>query len=713
MNKKRLSVVMAGAMLASAVAPVMAAEATDVNMSEKSLLAKKIVDLAKTKMISTNSELKTNFVSKEVSDSMKDNASAYGIKVLNKDGKEVALNTIDSSVTGNETYDIKEIEKILSNDALKADMTVQVVERKTTEFLGQIIPGTQIEATGKVEKYGVDDFQNPTTNIVDPASNDFVKEIKVNDKKTGATVTLEAIKDLTASKEENVKIELNTESDELNFNLPLDKDGKITDKVQECVGFATKASKYQKSAGITADPEVKESYKLVDDSKKAEQVTYLAKDLYDGLALTAKGTEIQKDIENAKKVAEENNRTGRETVKLGDRASKLTNGVAEFKVTYYASYKDVTTTGEVKVVTVKSTNLKELQSLYDMMTTGNYTVGIVAGANRYETAVNVAKAQKINAITEGNANSTGNNDIVLVNGESLVDGLAAAPLAAGLKWNTQATGTAVLLSKADSLPTATKEYLEELVVNVPKSKLKNVKIHLVGGETVLSESLVEELKDMGFSVERYGGDNREETSLEVAKGMNLSGSNNALFIVGAEGEADAMSIASEAVAEKTPIIVSKKGGLTKNAIRFIENNAKTATADDVAVIGGENVVSKADYDKIDAVTTNKVARVAGANRFETNAAIIEKYAPSDIDEVVLVKDGQRNKEELVDALAAANYANGNPIVLATDKITDNQKVAILDKKGTDGFTKLTQVGQGVARTTLESIAEFLGLSNVK
>ena len=707
MNKKRLSVVMAGAMLASAVAPVMAAEVTDVNMSEKSLLAKKIVDLAKTKMISTNNELKTNFVSTEVSDLMKDNASAYGIKVLDKDGKEVALNTIDSSVTGNETYDIKEIEKILSNDALKADMTVQVVERKTTEFLGQIIPGTQIEATGKVEKYGVDDFQNPTTNIVDPASNDFVKEIKVNDKKTGATVTLEAIKDLTASKEENVKIELNTESDELNFNLPLNKDGKITDKVQECVGFATKASEYQKSAEITADPEVKESYKLVDDSKKAEQVTYLAKDLYDGLALTAKGTEIQKDIENAKKVAKENNRTGKETVKLGDRPSKLTNGVAEFKVTYYASYKDVTTTGEVKVVTVKSTNLKELQSLYDMMTTGNYTVGIVAGANRYETAVNVAKAQGINETAD--ASNANQNDIVLVNGESLVDGLAAAPLAADKKWNNTA-GTAVLLSKSDSLPTATKDFLEELTVNVPKSKLKNVKIHLVGGEAVLSESLVDELKDMGFSVERYGGDNREETSLEVAEAL---GTVSKAFIVGAEGEADAMSIATVAVEEKTPIIVSKKGGLTKDAIRFIEKNLKTAANDNVAVIGGESVVSKTDYDKIDAVTNNKVARVAGDNRFETNAAIIEKYAPSDIDEVVLVKDGQRNKEELVDALAAANYANGNPIVLATDKITDNQKVAILDKKGTDGFTKLTQVGQGVARTTLESIAEFLGLSNVK
>ena len=48
-----------------------------------------------------------------------------------------------------------------------------------------------------------------------------------------------------------------------------------------------------------------------------------------------------------------------------------------------------------------------------------------------------------------------------------------------------------------------------------------------------------------------------------------------------------MSIATVAVEEKTPIIVSKKGGLTKDAIRFIEKNLKTAANDNVAVIGGE------------------------------------------------------------------------------------------------------------------------------
>ena len=756
MNKKKLSVVMAGAMLATSVAPVLAAEVTaeDTKLSEKSLLAKKIVDLAKTKVISTNTTISgtgsdSKFVTDEVAALMipgqtKGNeVSAYGIKVLDKNGKDIDLNSADiasmGTGTGNGfsidtgkldstktiTYDIKTIETILTSDKLVEDMTVQVVERKTTEFLGQIIPGTQIEATGGTAKYSVEAFND--TNIANLGKDStsslsgFIKEVKANDSKTGATITLKALKNISNEKEGNVTIELDTTKNQLNFDLPLDANGKITDKIQECVGFAEVAT-YQKSAEITAAPEVKSAYKMVDDSAKAEEVTYLANELYDGLALTAKGTEIKADIENAKKVADENNRPKKPTVILMTKESA--NGVHSFKVAYLDSYKDVpsdpTTTNKAqtlkaasKIVTVKTTNEKELDALIDMLGNGKgYKVGIVAGANRYETAVNVAKNKSLPKVIDANADDADKNNIVLVNGESLVDGLAAAPLAAKLNMN-NAKGTAVLLSKADSLPTATKEYLEELTSEIAVSKRKFVRINLVGGESVLSESLVEELKEMGFSVERFGGENREETSLEVARVVvDDAVDTNKLFVVGANGEADAMSIASVAVANETPIIVAKAGGLTKNAIRFIKANSEKAAAEDVAVIGGEKAVSKVEFDKIDESIENKIARVSGDNRFETNAAIIKKYA-SNISEVVLVKDGVANKKDLVDALSAANYAAGAPIVLATDKITESQKVAILDGKATGGFTKLTQVGQGVARTTLETVAEFLGLSNVK
>ena len=743
MNKKKLSVVMAGAMLATSVAPVLAAEttATEIGLSKKSLLQKEILDLAKTEMISTNTELKkaTYVNTTDVAPLMVPNASAYGIKVLNKDGIAVALNTVGGSVSETVTYDTEEISDILAttNDDLKSDMTVQVVKRDTNKFLGQIIPGSPISVKKEADKFEADDFKSVSDFSTaaglnlngngEEQTNKFIKSVKVDTEKATATITLAAFKNISNEKEGNVTIDVKVGSEKLNFNLPLDKDGNLINtelnndsRVQECASFPL-AETYNVAQKIEKAPKVEKEYKLVDDSAKYEEETLLASDLYDGLALTAKGTEIQLDIKNAEKEA---TRTGNaKTVELALPTGitnienlQLVNGVANFTVRYFASHKDNVTPDTndkpSKVITIKSTNLEEIKSLYKMLTDGSYEVGVVAGANRYETAVNVAKAQGLNKLSSATAIAKAENNIVLVNGTSLVDGLAAAPLAAELGW-AGGTGTAVLLSKSDSLPTATKEYLEELTSEIPASRRQYVTINLVGGESVLSESLVAELEDMGFSVERYGGANREETSLEVATAVKPDDTKG-VFVVGANGEADAMSIAAVAAKENAPIIVAKAGGLSNDAIKFIKNNYSAAADGKIAVIGGEKAVSKAEYDKIDAVVEHKVDRVSGENRFETNAKIIEKYAKS-FTEVILVKDGQANKDELIDALSSANYAakgtNAAPIVLATDKITDAQKVAILDKKG--NVTKLTQVGQGVARTTLESVAEFLGLSNVK
>ena len=83
-------------------------------------------------------------------------------------------------------------------------------------------------------------------------------------------------------------------------------------------------------------------------------------------------------------------------------------------------------------------------------------------------------------------------------------------------------------------------------------------------------SLERELERLGFDVERYGGDNREETSLEVAEAM---GKKSNAFVVGAEGEADAMSIASVAASTKTPIIVAKKGGISEDALHELREKS--------------------------------------------------------------------------------------------------------------------------------------------
>ena len=762
MNKKGLSVVMAGAMLATSVAPVLAAP-VEMGTSQIKLVQKKVTDLVESGKISGNAELK-KYVNAPINALMDGTNSVYGVKVLNKDGKAVDLATTfsitntDTHLKENNTltYKIDDVEKIFTHKsngtdlALTKDMTVQVVEMGHAKFLGQIIPGTGIKSTGVAEgnKFKSADFTSLTnldtaldditltTTSDDSAATavsgtaagaEYIESVKLNETKTAATITLKAFKNLVNESEGHRTIEIAVGSPKLNFNLPVDAEGEnaklLTDSdkdVMDCVGFIAKET-YQPSVEIVGAPTVKEEYKLVDDSAKYEEETLLASDLYDGLALTAKGTEIQLDIKNAEKEA---TKTGNaKTVELALPTGitnienlQLVNGVANFTVRYFASHKDNVTPDTndkpSKVITIKSTNLEEIKSLYKMLTDGSYEVGVVAGANRYETAVNVAKAQGLTKLSSATAIAKAENNIVLVNGTSLVDGLAAAPLAAKLGW-AGGTGTAVLLSKSDSLPTATKEYLEELTSEIPASRRQYVTINLVGGESVLSESLVAELEDMGFSVERYGGANREETSLEVATAVKPDDTKG-VFVVGANGEADAMSIAAVAAKENTPIIVAKAGGLSNDAIKFIKNNYSAAADGKIAVIGGEKAVSKAEYDKIDAVVEHKVDRVSGENRFETNAKIIEKYAKS-FTEVILVKDGQANKDELIDALSSANYAakgiNAAPIVLATDKITDAQKVAILNKKGT--VAKLTQVGQGVSGPTLEAVAEFLGLSNVK
>ena len=101
------------------------------------------------------------------------------------------------------------------------------------------------------------------------------------------------------------------------------------------------------------------------------------------------------------------------------------------------------------------------------------------------------------------------------------------------------------------------------------------------------------------------------------------------------------------------------------------------------------------------------------NRKETNTEIIKTYygTGANATGVVLVKDGQGDTSKLIDALSAANYAAAKnaPIVLATSSISEGQKKALLNVNGT--IASVTQVGEGVERSILESVAKLLGVSN--
>ena len=231
--------------------------------------------------------------------------------------------------------------------------------------------------------------------------------------------------------------------------------------------------------------------------------------------------------------------------------------------------------------------------------------------------------------------------------------------------------------------------------------------------SVLSKGLENNLKDLGLRVVRAGGDNREETSLKVAELMQKENgvSRTNAFLVGANGEADAMSIASVAAEKRQPIIVESNKGISEDTIEYLKGyKASSSDAVSATIIGGETVVSKATEETLKA---EKIAvdRIAGSNRQKTNAEVINRFAHNGLKQIVISKDGQNNKSELIDALTATSLAvkHNAPIVLGTNKLANDQINAI-EKKAQRTGIYVYQVGHGVARDVLKIIAERVGLA---
>lgn len=204
----------------------------------------------------------------------------------------------------------------------------------------------------------------------------------------------------------------------------------------------------------------------------------------------------------------------------------------------------------------------------------------------------------------------------------------------------------ILLTKSDELPRATKRYLRELIDTEVN---RDIVVSIVGGEKAVSDSVRKQLKELGLRVYRYGGKDREETSLAVAEKI---GTQNGVFVVGANGEADAMSIAGYAASKNTPIIVSGFKGLSDDAMYMLEEK-------DVNIIGGENAVSNEVFKNLKSITRS-VRRISGNNRHTTNAAVISTFYKNNFgntNSVIVAKDGMADKSELIDALTAANLAS--------------------------------------------------------
>ncbi|GAA0230693.1 cell wall-binding repeat-containing protein [Metaclostridioides mangenotii] len=201
----------------------------------------------------------------------------------------------------------------------------------------------------------------------------------------------------------------------------------------------------------------------------------------------------------------------------------------------------------------------------------------IVGKDNYETAALIADKQKYNTA-------------ILVNlDNSIADGLSSSGLSG-------AVNAPILLTKKDSIP------------GVTMTRITNVKkLYIIGGVNSVSPSVENNLKSKGITVIRIQGQDRIETSLNVASEIKkYSDSKYAFYTNGFKGEADAISIAPIAARYKAPIIQTDG----------IKTSYKS-NANEKYVIGGVASMSES------LVKLTGSFRIGGKDRFETNSFINE------------------------------------------------------------------------------------------
>ncbi|MDO0469778.1 cell wall-binding protein Cwp2 [Clostridioides difficile] len=622
MNKKNLSVIMAAAMISTSVAPVFAAETTQV---KKETITKKEA----TELVSKVRDL----MSQKYTGGSQVGQPIYEIKVGETLSKLKIITNID------------ELEKLVNALGENKELIVTITDKgHITNSANEVVA----EATEKYENSA--DLSAEANSITEKAKTETNGIYKVADVKASydsakdkLVITLRDKTDTVTSK--TIEIGIGDEKIDLTAN-PVDSTGTNLDPSTE--GF--RVNKIDK-LGVAGAKNIDDVQLAEITIKNSDLNTVSPQDLYDGYRLTVKGNMVA-------------NGTSKSISDISAKDSET--GKYKFTIKYTDA------SGKATELTVESTSEKDLKDAKAALE-GNSKVKLIAGDDRYATAVAIAKQTKYT------------DNVVIVNSNKLVDGLAATPLA-------QSKKAPILLASDNEIPKVTLDYIKDIIKKSPSAK-----IYIVGGESAVSNTAKKQLESVTKNVERLAGDDRHTTSVAVAKAM---GSFKDAFVVGAKGEADAMSIAAKAAELKAPIIVNGWNDLSADAIKLMDGK-------EIGIVGGSNNISSqienqlADIDK-----DRKVQRVEGETRHDTNAKVIETYYGK-LDKLYIAKDGYGNNGMLVDALAAGPLAAGKgPILLAKTDITDSQKSA-LSKKLNLG-AEVTQIGNGVELTVIQKIAKILG-----
>ncbi|MGD8168575.1 cell wall-binding repeat-containing protein [Herbiconiux sp. P16] len=256
---------------------------------------------------------------------------------------------------------------------------------------------------------------------------------------------------------------------------------------------------------------------------------------------------------------------------------------------------DYTVNVFVDEVLTSTTNVSIDESL---CATPKAVVDRVAGADRFEVAVNISKLAY-----------PGTADIVFVaTGGNYPDALSAGPAAAHL-------GGPLLLTATESL-----------VPNVANEikRLNPKEIVVVGGVNSISNGTFDQLKTLQTNIVRIGGADRYEASRNlVTFSFGKTGASTAYVATGANFP-DALSAGAAAATMSGPVLLVNGGSLALDP--STKNTLTSLGVKNIVVAGGPNSVSPTLEN--DLAKIGWVVRDGGTDRFAASVAINQRAFPT-------------------------------------------------------------------------------------
>ncbi|WP_019415063.1 cell wall-binding repeat-containing protein [Paenisporosarcina sp. TG20] len=287
----------------------------------------------------------------------------------------------------------------------------------------------------------------------------------------------------------------------------------------------------------------------------------------------------------------------------------------------------------------------------------------IAGDTRYHTSVEISKKGWKN----------GAATVVLARGDDYPDALSGAPLAK--KYNAP-----ILLTKKNKLNEETKKEIARLKAN---------KVIILGGTIAISEEIVLELRSLGIDTERISGENRYDTSIEIAKRLGVP-KKEAIIATG-ENFADALAIAPYAAENQIPIILTKSRALPAKTKDYLKDFSRTI------IVGGLYAVSE----EIEKQLPQPV-RLSGASRYETAAEIVR--FGYDENSHVYVSTGTGFADALTGSALAAQ--NNTAVILVKKEVSARAELLISEQN-----IKTFEVFGGSVAVSDSTITDFINKIN--